>query len=355
MLINDILQQYNDELAKAMTTEYDFSQNNLVEITFPDAVAIWGGVETPLLMRTNPVRTPAVTVRWRDAQIPAVEENAQITGTLVNTLTGASTIPTLRTNTCQLMMALIEVAGSAAQEARNGVYGADLQNQIDWQVGLKLPQMVGSFAYSCWFGTEVTEESAAEAAARKMSGLIGTVGAGGFDDGLLTTSGRATVTSNSGGAFTEAVFGDWLESIANAGAGANHRPTAVYCSMRAQRYISKNFENVVQVNANLSDLAALTAGQLVTKYVAPWGSIIDIVHEPQCAYSDTAANNWMTALCEPDIKPAMFRGNADTGGIEAQRLPYTPDREQISMLLEGSIIAEVSKAHGVIHNFTISL
>jgi len=357
--VDKFLAGWSEAVAKAMATGVsanDWLGASAIQIAFPDLITVWGGLETPLLARTGTERAVAITDRWRDIQVAAPGENAQIEGTLATSLTANPVAPVVRTNTCQLMMELITVSGSAMQEARNGVYGAaqDVADQIAQQASVILPKFVASIAYSSWFGLEVTQAAAAEAAARKMSGLVGTVGAGGFDDGLLTTAGRATVTNNAGAAFDEDVLNTFLRTIVDAGAGAKFRPTAVYCSLTVQQKISQ-FAGMLNVQYTPGDLPNLTAGARVTKYVAPWGAVIDIVYEPQNAHSVTAANNWLAALCEPEIASAPFRGAPDEGGVVMERLPHVPDLEQANLLYEGTIRAKVFKAHGVFHNFTVSL
>lgn len=359
MNVDAFLSNFTEQVSKAMAagvSANDWAAATVINVSFEDMVTVWGGVETPLLTRCGVERAVAITDMWRDIEIAAAAENAQIEGTVATALTAVPNTPTKRTNTCQLMMELINVSGSAMEEARRGVFGsaADVADQIAFQASVRLPQMVASLALSSWFNLEVTQASAAEASARQMSGLIGTVGSGGFDDGLLTTTSRATVTDNSGAAFDQDIFDAWLSAIAVAGAGARYRPTAVYCSLTAQQKISQ-FSSMVNVTVSLNELNNLTAGARVTKYNAPWGAAIDIVWEPQNSHSATAANNWMAALCEPLIKHRPFRGTPSEGGMIVTKLPYVPDLEQACALYEGTIKAEVFKAHGVLHDFSVSL
>ena len=359
MSVGEILDRNREIVSKAMApgiSSSDWASASAININFKDMITVWGGVETPLLSRCAAGRAMGIADYWRGMQIGTAAENAQIEGTTATSLTANPVTPTRYTNTCQLMMELITVSGSAMREAELGVYGSasDVRDEIANQMRVVLPKMVGSLAYSSWFGVEVTQASAAEASARKMSGLVGTVGSGGFDDGLLTTTGRSTVTDNSGAAFDQDVFDNWLQTIAEAGAGANYRPTAIYCSMAAQRKIS-SFVSMANVTISWSELNSLQAGARVTKYVAPWGSTIDIVYEPLCAHSATAANNWMAALCEPCIEHRSFRGSPNEGGLEITRLPFSPDLHQAVALYEGTIKADVFKSHGVLHDFTISL
>jgi hypothetical protein len=355
--VDDILARHQENLNKALVSAYDYSNAGLNYLPWQDAVAVWGGVETPLLSRVGSTRALEITHKWKDAQVPSPAANAQLEGVLAADLNGEAVIPVKRTNTCQLAAKLLTVTGSALQESQNGVYGSELRDQLDEQLSLLLPQMVASIALDAWTSTEVTQANATEASARKMAGLVGTVGAGGFDDGLITAAHGSTVTSNSGADADESVIGDWLEAIVAAGAGANHRPTAVYTSLKGVRLFS-TFANIVEVNVNVNDdaaLASLTAGKVVAKYIAPWRGVLDIVYEPQNAHSVTAANNWMAALCEPDIKIANFRGDASEQGIEIVPLAKLGDREDRMLVWEGTVEAKVYAAHGIFHNFTVDL
>jgi len=356
MTIDELLRQNKESMEKAVATTYSpGSQTGLVYLPWQAACTVYGGVETPLLNRIGSDRALEITPKWDDVAIEAPAENAQVEGIAATALTASTVVPVKRTNTCQIVAALLSVTGSAAQLAANGVFNSNIRDQIDFQLSLKLPQMVASIAYSAWFGVEVTESSAAGSSARKMAGLIGTVGS--YNDGILTSAHGAVVTDNSGKAFDQDVFDNWLYSIALNGGGANHRPTAVYCSLKAQQKIS-TFDNMVNVTANVTDveaLANLTAGQRVTKYIAPWGGVIDIIWEPQCAYSGTAANNWMAALCEPDLAMLNFRGDATEQGIQVERLAKVGDTDDRLLTWEGCLKVQVYAAHGILKNMTISV
>jgi hypothetical protein len=352
----NILAQYRGQFGKDTTSAYHFSNAGAAVIPLPDAVKVWGGVNTPLLQRVGNERAVAITDEWEDVQIAAAAENAQVEGILASALTGVAATPVVRTNTCQIVSDKIPVTGSALREARNGIYGRALQDLMAFQIRVRLPQIIASIELSALFGVEVTQASAGDmSSARKMSGLVGTVGAAGFDDGLLTTTGRATNTSLSGAELTQDLFDTWLETIAGAGASANDLPTAVYCSLKAQRKIG-TFENTIPVQSDVpTGTADVMVGRRVTRYWAPWGAAIDIVWEPQCAYSATAANNWLSAFCEPNITMRSLAGSPTEGGIEIIELPVAGDLLEIQFLWEGTIKAEVFKGHGNLYNFTLTL
>jgi len=349
-----IMDRFKEDFGKALTSGYDFSHGSLTMVPFPDAVKVWGGVQTPLLDRIGDERAVAITDKWEDAQVSAVAENAQVEGIKGRTLTGVSVLPVVRTNTCQIASDYIPITGSAIREARNGVYGRALQDLLQFQVNIHLPQMVASIAWSAWFSVEVTAESAAEGSARKMAGLVGTVGSAGFDDGLLTTTGRATVTDGSGGEFTQSMLDNWLMTIAAAGAGAANLPTALYCSLTAQAKLA-TFDNTLPVESIRQAGGDIMAGSRVTKYWAPWGAALDIVWEPQNAHSGTAANNWIAALCEPNLAMRSLSGSPTESGIELIPLPVEGDQSEVQFLWEGCVKAEVWKGHGVLKNFTVTL
>lgn len=351
-----VLNGYREEFGKAVTTGYDLSNANATVIQFPDAVKVWGGIQTPLLQRIGNERAIGIVDRWEDVQIAAVAENAQVEGILAASLTGRSVVPVVRTNTCQIASELIPVSGSALREARNGVYGRALQDLMAFQIETLMPTMIGSIALSAWFGVEVTQASAGDASsARKMSGLIGTVGDAGFDDGMLTTTGRATVVDWASAEMEQDAFDAWLEGIANAGASANDLPTAVYTSLKAQRKIG-TFENTIPVQATQgAGNADVMVGRRVTKYWAPWGAALDIVWEPQNVHSATATNNWMAALCEPNIAMRSLAGSPEVGGVEVIDLPQRGDLTEVQFLWEGCVKAEVFKGHGVAKDFTCTI
>lgn len=357
-----IMKRMEGNLNKALNSAYDIANAGAAEIRFPDVIAIWGGVETPLLARTagNAKRARAITHRWRAMQVRAPAENAQKEGVRASDLSGRSVSPVSLSNTCQNLVSLIEVTDDMIQEAKNGVYGADYADPVQKQIDLEIPAMVADLEWSMLYSVEVDQETATEAAARKMAGLIGTVGS--FDDGLLTTTARSTVTDLEGAVLDQDAFDAWLGEIAAAGAGAKYRPTAVYCSLAACQAIN-TFESMVRVTVNVNDpaaLATLTAGQRVSKYIAPWGGILDIVWEPQNAHDDgTAANNWMAALCEHDIAPINLYGNPEpnegegiaTGGFIIEPQPKDVNVNAVAVKASCCIEVGVFKAHGVLHNF----
>lgn len=365
-----IMKRMEGTLNKALNTAYDMSNASAAEIRFPDVIAIWGGVETPLLARTSGYAKKArsVTHRWRAMQVRVPAENAQLEGVRATNLTGKSVVPVMASNTCQNLVSLIEVTDDMIQEANNGVYGVDYTDPVQKQIDLEIPAMVADLEYSMLYSVEVDEETAGEDNPRKMMGLIGTAADGGFDDGLLTTTGRAIVTDLEGGTFDQPALDSWLAAIAAAGAGAKYRPTALYCSLDVCREIS-TFESMVRVTVNVSDpeaLASLTAGQRVAKYVAPWGGVLDVIWEPQNVHDDTETtgppNNWLAALCETDIAPVNFYGNPEpnegeriaTGGFIIE--PQAKDVNVNSVAVKASCCVEVGvfKAHGVLHNFALA-
>ena len=350
-----MLKQYEEDFGKAFagTSAYDFSNGAVTVIPFPDTVKIWGGVKTPLPDRIANERAVAITDQWEDVEIAAPAENKQAEGILASALTGTTVTPAKRTNTCQIVSAKLPVTGSAIREARNGVYGRALQDLMNFQIRVKLPTLVASIALSAWFGVEVTDASAAEDSAREMSGLIGTAGAGGYDDGLLTTAGRATVTDLSGDEITGDAVDDWLETIAEAGASADDMPTAIYGPLRFMRAAAK-FDNCVAVIETRAPGSGrdVTVGVRATQYWAPWGKALDLVWEPQNKYSSTVAiNNWLAALCEPNLAMRSLAGSPTEGGMEIINPGVLGDQEIVQFLWEGCIKAEVFKGHGVMKDW----
>lgn len=358
MNIRDIVAaSHADALNKAYTysSSYDFSSASTINISFADAVALYGGVRVPLLERIGKVKAREVTHRWRDAAVGAAAENAFVEGASIATIAAATTktSPVAHTNTCQIVANVLQVSGSAMAEAENGVYGGELMNMLDWQLKAKMPQMLASIALSAWFNVEVTAATAAEASARQMSGLVGTVADDGFDDGLLSTTGRAYVYDKAGKALDEGVFNDWLELIAGNGGGDANLPTAVYTSLKGVRKISTfaNATTLVQGDG----LSNLVAGQRVSRYVAPWGEILDIVYEPQNTHDGTNSyNNWMCAINEENAAIASLRGDASDAGIQIIPLPVQGDLQSALMVWEGTVQYSVSKGAGVLKDFTIS-
>jgi hypothetical protein len=347
-----------EKTSSVVTSSYDFSNAGAIELRWDEAAAIWGGVATPLLNRIGSGKARRIAHEWQDYQIPAATSHGVDEKTRLTSLTAHALVPVVRTNTCELMADILQMTRSAMQEAANGVYGPGVGDLLAHQLSILAPHLVASAAYDIWFSVEVTQASATEAAtARKMSGLVGTVGLGGFDDGLLTTAGRSTVTDNSGDELTDEAVGNWLESIETAcGSAGDNLPTAIYCSRRAMRKMAPF--STVQLTVDISRPGwqdALFAGQSVGFYQAPWGAMLDLVYEPQCVHSATAADNWMAALCEPNIRVMNLIGDPHVGGWVLQPQGLNGFIADNIISCECTVEAKVFAGHGVLHDFTLSL
>ena len=361
-----IAEQYSLEVGKAVNNTYDFSSAGAVEIRFPDAVAIWGSVETPLLARCarNAKKATSIDHRFAALQIRAAAENAQKEILRNSDMTGRSAKPVPMTNTCQTLASLIEVTDDELQEARNGVFGPSFVDPIDLQTSVEVPALVGDLEWSMLYSAEVTRAAATTESARKMAGLFGTIGL--WNNGLLTTADRCTVTNLLVAELEQSLVDAHLVSIVNAGAGAAHRPTAMYCSLEVIRKFAA-FDNMIQLTVNVNDLNALAnlaVGSHVAKYITPWASVMDVVYEPQCLHSaSTPLNNHIGVLCEDDIAPCSFYGSPEpnegeevaTGGFLIEPQPKDFSVNGVAIKASQTVEARVLKAHGLMTNFTVTL
>lgn len=325
----DILRKSGETAAKAAMVTATMSAASVVELDWVQATTLYGNDETPIISKIGKTTSKAITHRWREATARAAASNTNNENAAAKA--PVSVAPAAKTNTCQIVKGTIGVSDSAIQEAANGIYGSDAIDYIAMQLELETRGILKDIEYSVLFGVESTSD------ARMMNGLVGAVGTWG---GVIQT----TRKDLSDAAFSETYFNAFLNDIWEQQAGVY--PDTVYCSLAATQTVNAFTTNYRQNVVTAGDLANLPAGTRVTKFIAPWGGVVDIVPHPLCTNSATSANNWMLAVRSDLIKLADFRP------LKVRKVVATDaDGEEWELVWEGTLECKIEKAHGILRNF----
>lgn len=324
-----LLKQSAEDVAKAQMVTATMSAASVVELDWDETLAIYGNDETPLVSRLGKTSAKAITHRWREATRRAAASNASNEGSAAKN--PVSVAPAAVTNTCQIIKGTIGVSDSAIQEAKNGIYGTDILDEISFQLENETVAILKDLENALLFGVQSTTDP------RQMKGLVGAVGTW---DGFVQT----TRTDNSAAAFSETIFKAWLRNIWAAQAGKY--PDLVLCSMAATNAINAFTTNHTFNLSSPADLLNLPAGTLVKNYAGPWNKWVDIYPHPLNTNSATAGNNWMLGVTTENLKIADFRPLKVRKVVSAD-----VDGEEWEVIWEGTLQCKVEKSHGILRNF----
>jgi len=325
-----------EEVAKAILPS-DVTSANLHLVDFDEAVTLYGSYETPLIARLAHKESKGVTHYWGDKDIGGgTSVNAQADNFTLTTLTEIDTLPDRRSNTCQIIANLAAVGASQQAEAqKGGMLGIDdlVQDQRDDAMTMTLKDL----EYSLVHAVENTGSP------RQMEGL----------KKFIQDNSGVNYYSGSGNAFDEDILISRLETIRDRKTG--YFPDALYCSGRILKKISSwtanrvNFSvDITRMDAAMSQLASLGAGQAAGFYVTPDGHVLKLYYHPNIAHSGTAGNNFVMGLTERLVRIAELR--------PLQVIPSAKltDGFYEVVLIECTVEIKVPPAHGVLYNFSAS-
>jgi hypothetical protein len=321
----DDIESKRAEFLKMVTTG-DYATANAVELQFADAVQLYGSYATPLTARLAHTKALATTHYWLEASVRDSVANAQAEG---DTPTTREKIPDRKSNTCQIVSGMVEVSGSAMQEAANGMYGS-ATDLLQFQAEAEMQGVIKDIERAVLLGTESTSDP------RAMKGL----------QAWLTTNQVNVGGTTLGTAHVETL----LTTISNQKTG--HLPTAIYAPAAVLTAMAKWANNRVQFVADVGNLEALrnlqvSVGQAVGWYMTQFGPL-ELVLAPEVPYTaGTAALNYIYAVSEPLLRLADFRP------LQTTLVVTSADSLTRSIVWEGTLEVRCEKAHGLIKNFTV--
>jgi hypothetical protein len=289
---------------------------------------MYGNDETPLVSSLRYDKSMAITHRHREATRRAAAANTN--NEMASAKAAVSLTPAPVTNTNQILKGTIGVSGSAIAEAANGIYGTDIINEVSWQLEQEIVGIFKDLENVMLFGVESTSDP------RQMKGLIGAVGT---YNGFIQTERKNGSAAALDQTMFDALLGEiWVQQ-------AGRYPDTILCSLQAAKLINVWSAPQFQVQISVDQLANLTAGQRVIRYIAPWGGLLDIVPHPLCANVATAANNWLAAIRKDLLAIAPLRP------LHTRPIPSDVDGQLFEVLIETTLDERVEKAHGILRNF----
>jgi len=292
--------EHEEDFVKAvMSSDRTIATAGGKEIRFEEAALIYGGIDTWCANNLTHKKAIAITHRWRDVAIRA--GSANVGATEAGTPTERQQTPTTRTNTCQIFDGRVKVSKSAAQEARNGVYGGGELDEVAFQTELEMKGILKDVEKQTLFGTEVTEPNNN----RRFKGLVGDVGTW---NGLVQTNRINCNITHGTTTLTASIFDQLLATIYAQDTG--FFPDTVLCSAKTALKF-KGFASNSQFTYGIEDIQRLSqggfpAGTPVVPYLSPYGPLTVVIH-PMIADSATVANNFLVVFRKELVKYADLR------------------------------------------------